>query len=166
VTASRCLFMLLMIALLTAGCLPTKKVATGKQDVLPPLDEYLPVTLKVHSFTRIGDFEGEDFGIEAYIQAIDSWGEPTKAFGNFRFELYEFQSFETEKKGNMLDKWEVYISQAEDNRSFWHHHTRSYHFMLRTGQRIPIGTKVILRMIFDSPFSDRIITEKTFHSGD
>jgi hypothetical protein len=148
------------------GCLESKgNLSAETREVPSPLDQYLPVSLKVHSFTRIGEFETGNYGLEAYIQAIDSWGEPTKAFGDFRFELYEFRPFHQEKKGRQIEMWQVHVEQVTENRNYWHHHTRSYQFLLGMSRRIPVHQKLILRVIFNNPFSERMILEEMIAHG-
>ena len=153
-------------ALVTSGCIPLGQggVSSGGT-VPPPLEQYLPSSLKIHSFTEMRELKNGRFGIDAYIQAVDPWGEPTKAFGNFRMELYEFRKFHHEKKGKPVEAWPpVQISKPGRNQEYWDHHTRSYHFRLGMVNRIPPGRRMVLQVSYQGQFTERLIVENVIVS--
>lgn len=154
------------LAITPCGCVRSKGgISAEKPPVPPPLGQYLPRALKIHSFTQLGNLEDRGFGVEAYAQAIDAWGEPTKAFGNFRFELYEFRRFHHERKGKPVETWDIHIGRPKENRSFWDHHTRSYRFMLGMKRTIAPGRKMVLKVTYADPFVERLSTEAAIVSG-
>ena len=149
------------------GCRPKGWRGTEpREEVPPPINLLLPRTLDIHPFTQTGTFEEGGSGVHARIQARDAYGDPTKAFGDFRFELYEFRTHHQDHKGARLAQWEVKLSQPEQNLTHWDRHTRSYEFKLGWNQRLPTGRRVILVAVFTSRFTPRISAEREIIAGE
>ena len=155
-----------IVMVMVTGCVPEPQgnLAVSTGEIPKPLEQYLPESLKIHPFTKMGELKDGKYGIDAHIQAIDPWGEPTKAFGNFRIELYQFRKFHHEKKGKMVEAWDVRLGSAGENRKRWDHHTRSYHFMLGMMNRLTPGRRMILTISYQDNFTERLTVENTITS--
>lgn len=158
-------FLLAIVTALPLGCsmdmgdLNPKGGQTGSRETIPPpIDLLLPQKLEIHPFTQIGTFEGE-YGVHARVWARDAFGDPTKAFGNFRFELYLLKPQSLEQRGARLAQWEVLLSDPERNLLHWDRNTRSYEFKLAWNGSLPPGQQVILVAHFTSRFTERLTTE-------
>ena len=142
------------------------RATTAAQKVPSPINLLLPKALNIHPFTQTATFNPGNSGIHARIQARDAYGDPTKAFGDFRFELYNFRSYHQDKKGAKIAGWEVSISDPKQNLTHWDRHTRSYEFKLGGQRELPTGKKVVLVVIFSSRFTPRITAEREITAGE
>ncbi len=146
--------------------LPTKGgSATATETIPPPINLMLPRTMEIHPFTQTAEFGPDDCGIHARITARDADGDETKAYGDFRFELYIFRPQHSSKKGPRIAQWEVSINDPEQNLMHWDRHTRSYEFKLGGFPSIAKGTRLILVAVFSSRFTPRIDTEREITAG-
>lgn len=138
----------------------------GRQSVPPPVDLLLPREIRIHSFTTAKVFEEDGSkGIEVHIEARDAFGDPTKAFGDYRFELYEFRPQHPQPKGAMLASWTEKLGDPKDNALHWRRVSRTYVFNLRYDRPMPPGRKFILEATYSSPFTDRLFAEREFVAG-
>lgn len=150
------------------GCAPkgSRSDMDAATPVPPPLDLLLPKTLEIHSFTQTETFEQKQGGVRARVKARDAYGDGTKAFGRFRFAVYQYVPQRQDKRGSKLADWEIDVSQPEQNLVYWDRHTGSYEFKLGWDQRVPAGTKLILEAIFQSEFTPRLIAERDIVAGE
>lgn len=159
---------LMLLALLAAGlggCTgdwvrPTGSGASAVEAVPHPINLLLPQQIEIHPFTRITDFGDGASGVHARVKALDTFGAETRAFGNFRFELYEVQAQTLERKGKRLADWEVNLAEPDLNLLHWDRHTRSYEFKLGWTHRLPRDRDVILTVSFTSRFTTRLNDER------
>ncbi|MBN1555468.1 MAG: hypothetical protein JXA11_12040 [Phycisphaerae bacterium] len=135
-------------------------------DVPPPIDLLLPKTLEIHSFTQTETFDTRQPGIRARVKARDAYGDGTKAFGRFRFVLYQYQPQKQNKRGDRLADWEIDVSQPEQNLLYWDRHTGSYEFKLGWNQSVNTGQRLILEAVFNSEFTPRLIAEREIVAGE
>jgi hypothetical protein len=152
-------------ALLLAGC--NTEPEPPAQGVPEPINLLLPKEIRVHSFTgtRVFDQAGGVRGIEVRIEARDYFDDPTKAFGDFRFELYTHKAGRPGEKGQQLDIWAVELMDVEKNFLHWDDITRTYKFKLKWTYPIPVGRKFVVVAAFDSPYTDRLMDQRTFVAG-
>jgi len=138
----------------------------GSVKVPHPIDLLLPKSIRIHSFTgtRTFDEAGGVKGIDVRVELKDAYGEANKAFGTFRFELYEFRPNNPDPKGRLITTWEENLLEPERNVLHWNIH-RTYEFKLVWEHPIPVGRKFVLRVIFSSPFTKRLFDERVFISG-
>jgi hypothetical protein len=140
--------------------------ATGVQPVPEPVNLLLPTSIRIHPFTgRTFGQAGGISGIDVRIEALDYYGGPTKAFGDFRFELYDFVPNRLDPKGKRVGVWDVPLLKPSDNLAHWDKITRMYVFKLQWPEPIPVGKRVVLAATFDSPFTPRLSDERQFVSG-
>ena len=171
-------------ALLSAVALLTSALAAGcdalpwfsprwtspppvKQEVPKPIDELLPKKIIIHGWTGTRDFaeHGGIAGLDVRVQAKDGFGDHTKAFGNFRFELYHYTGG-ADNKGDRIAVWNQDVLEVVNNRKHWDKYLPGYHFKLGWNQAIPVGRKLVLEATFDSPFTQRLTAERTFTAGE
>ena len=132
-----------------------------------PISLMLPKSIHIHPFTgtRTFDKAGGVRGIEVRVTPRDDYGDPTKAFGTFRFELYEYRSNDAHSRGPRKAYWNVSVADREKNRIHWDV-SLTYKFRLRWDQGIPVGKRFILEVTFTSPYSERLFTERQFVAGE
>lgn len=137
------------------------------QAVPPPLDVLLPTKIRIHPFTGTRTFEeaGNIDGLDVRIEALDAYGDATKAFGNFRFELHSFMPNSTERKAGRLVTWEVPLTDPKANFIHWNSINRAYEFKLQWAKGIAGGQRYVLVAIFASPYTKRLFAERVFVAG-
>ncbi len=132
-----------------------------------PLQLLLPKAIRVHPFTgtRTFDEAGGVKGIDVRVEALDAYGDATKAFGKFNFALYQYQANSPNPRGPRVATWEEDLMDPEKNLIHWDSITRAYAFKLQWYRAIPVGQKFLLAVDFSSPFTARKFTERVFVSG-
>lgn len=132
-----------------------------------PLHLMLPKAIRIHPFTgtRTFDEAGGVKGIDVRVEALDAYGDATKAFGKFHFALYQHQSNSPSPRGPQVATWEEDLLSPEKNLVHWDSITRAYAFKLQWYKAIPVGQKFILAVDFSSPFTPRRFFERVFISG-
>jgi hypothetical protein len=104
-----------------------------------------PVSMRIHPiFTRFQSWSGDvaPEGIEVLIEVQDQFGDPVKARGKVIFELYEFQKFDAQRKGERVcNQWVGSLLSVDDQRARWNRTSRTYAFRLTCDQ-----------MRFDRPY--------------
>ncbi|HHH75768.1 MAG TPA: hypothetical protein ENL03_01930 [Phycisphaerae bacterium] len=158
-----------LFALVLPGCLITKGPAVNDGAAVPsPIDLTLPVSIEIHPFTEARTFDnaGGIKGIEMRIKALDADDDTTKAYGDFRVEMYTHNPQASNKLGMKVATWDIKLLDAKDNRRHWHAISRTYKFLLEWDKPIPVGQRYVLQAVFSSPFTDRAVTQRTFVSGE
>lgn len=132
-----------------------------------PIHLLLPRSIRIHPFTGTRSFDegGGVRGIDVRIEALDAYGDATKAFGKFHFALYQHRAGRPDPKGARIETWEEDLLSPEKNRTHWDRITRAYQFKLRWFRPVPVGGKFVLVVTFSSPFGERKFAERTFVSG-
>jgi hypothetical protein len=137
------------------------------QQVPQPISLMLPKSIAIHPFTgmRVFDDAGGVKGIDVRIEAKDSYGDSTRAFGDYRFELYTFRPNSLDPKDAQIATWEVPLTDPKVNRLHWDNITRTYKFRLQWNQPIPVGQHFVIVVVFSSPLTERMFAERVFVSG-
>ncbi len=168
------------LAVLTASCLAgcdwantwsydhPAPTPTGQVNIPQPIALMLPQQIRIHPFTgtRVFQEQGGISGVDVRIEALDAFEDQTKAFGQFRFELYRFQPNSRDPKGQRLATWVEDVEKPAVNRSHWNGLTRTYQFKLGWNESIPVGSKFVLVAVFQSPYTPRLTDERTFIAGE
>jgi hypothetical protein len=139
---------------------PTGSGARAVDQVPHPINLLLPKQVEIHPFTRIARFGDGTGGVHARVKALDAFGAETRAFGKFRFELYEIRRQSLQRKGRRLADWEVNLAEPDLNLLHWDRHTRSYEFKLAWDHTLPAGRDVLLTVSFTSRFTTRLNDER------
>ncbi len=161
----------LLLTVAVAGCkgdVLTGGADGGEQSVPGPINLLLPHEIRIHPFTgtRTFDEAGGVRGIEVRVEARDAYADPTKAFGEFRFELYDYKPNRPDHRGDRLAMWRESLLEPEKNLVHWDEITRTYEFKLQWARAIPVGRRFVLVAVFDSPFTRRLFAERTAISGE
>ena len=141
----------------------------GSVEVPEPLNLLLPSEIKIHSFTGTRTFDekaGGVRGIDVRVEAIDAYGDSTKAFGDFRFEIWTYIPNSLNKKGTQLSTGSESVRQPRKNLVHWDKCARAYRFKLKWDQSIPVGQRFVLVAVFESPFTQRLYNDHVFISGE
>lgn len=134
-----------------------------------PLDLTLPKQIHVHPLTssRVFGEAGGVTGIDLRIEALDDWGDSTKAFGRFRFELYRHAGG-ADPKGPCQAVWnneDLDLSSAKRNRAHWNKFQRTYDFRLGWQAPIPVGHRLVIVAYFESEFGSRLSDQRVLIAG-
>lgn len=160
---------LLAAMLLAPGCgeIKLKGGSTDPAASVPePLNLLLPSRLAIHPFTQTTVFENGMNGLHVRVQFFDSFGDPTKAFGDLRFELYSYSPYKQGKQGARLNVWDENVSEPHQNLVHWDSHTRSYEFRLASKHKLTQGRKFILIVVYTSRFTNRMTAETELSAND
>jgi hypothetical protein len=130
---------------------------------------FMPANLVIGFFTRSRDFDGApgDDGLEVRLQPVDQFGDPTKAVGSYRIEVYEYRVHSTDKRGVRLGHWFVPVLDIESNRKYYDSVDRSYVFPLLWDKPIKAGTSVIVQATYYPPagFQQKLVAQRVVKVG-
>jgi hypothetical protein len=144
-------------------------VAGGAQPAPAWATMFAPANLVIGFFTQSRDFDGKpgDDGIEVRLQPLDQFGDPTKAVGSFRVEVFQYDPHSTEKRGPRLGHWFVAMTDIEMNRKYYDSVDRSYVLPLLWEKPIAAGTSVVVQATFYPPagFSEKLFAQRIIKIG-
>lgn len=122
---------LIATSLLLLGCQPHEASFT------PPKEERMfeAGKMRVHPiFTQVKNWTGggeKPDGVEAVVEFVDQFGDPTKASGQILFELFEYQPKNPEIRGKrVVNPWVGSLSNPDEQKAHWSRPARSYTFQL------------------------------------
>lgn len=167
-TVPAAILTMLVVAPGCDGPVSASNIQPASAEPVPyPVSLLLPKSIRIHPFTgtRTFDEAGGVRGVEVRVEAIDHYGDSTKAFGDFRFELHTYKPNSPDPKDRRIALWRVTLSDAEQNIVHWDNITRTYKFKLQWDQAIPVGRRFVLVTVYDSPFTERLFAERVFVSG-
>jgi hypothetical protein len=142
----------------------------GADQPVPPWCEvFLPRSLVIGFFTRSKNFDslpGDD-GLEVRLQPLDQFGDPVKAVGSYRVEVFAYRLHTSEKRGDRLGHWFVSVLDVESNRRYYDPVDRSYVFPLLWDKEIPQGTAVVVQATFYPPagFQEKLFAQRVIRIG-
>jgi len=125
---------------------------------------FAPRSLVIGFFTRSKNFDdvpGPD-GLEVRVQPLDAFGDPTKAVGWYRIEVFACRQHTGERRGERLGHWIVSVLDAETNRRYYDPVDRSYVFPLVWNTAIAPGTPVIVQATYYPPggFTQKLFAQR------
>lgn len=146
---------------------PDDANAPVRKEVPEPIHLLLPQAIRIHPFTgtRTFDEAGGVKGIDVRVEALDAYGDSTKAYGDFHFALYRHRTGAADPKGARIATWEECLLKPKKNLLHWDSITRTYEFKLQWFKPIAVGRKFVLLVNFSSPFTNRKFAERVFISG-
>ncbi len=110
------------------GSPPVTSVAQKNQDM------FAPVSMRIHPiFTQVKDWNGDKHpdGIEAELEFLDRFGDPTKARGKVMFELFDYIKISEDPRGKrMANPYIATINTLEEQETRWNRTSRTYSFQL------------------------------------
>lgn len=152
-----------------AGCSLVGQNLIANVDDDPNSFQAASVHLK-SSFTKLiePDIDNQKPGkIEAYIELQDQFGDPLKALGRFRFEVFKYQPGTADLLGErfpdgLLD--EIDLTLVLKNQKHWDRTLRNYQFSLTLPNIPPSQKKIILQVTFTNQsgkrYEDLLILER------
>ena len=148
---------------------PIDNEAPGATPAIPhPISLLLPKRIDIHPFTRTRPAEPEDQAtgiIDVRVQLLDSFGDPVKGFGVFRFTLFDYRVAGADRRGRQLVIWEEDLSRPNRSLLHWDPISNAYKFNLKWGQRLADGQRYVLEAYFVSPYTDQLFDEQAFVAG-
>jgi len=79
--------------------------------------------------------------------------------------MYTRKVGDGDPRGKRLATWDIDLLDDEANRLHWNEISRAYKFLLQWGRPIPVNVEYVLRVVFSSPFTDRLDTQRVLVSG-
>lgn len=136
---------LLLLACLGGGCESPSTIARE--------EAFGPATVRLHpTFTQVKDWtgDGKPDGVEAVVELLDSFGEPTRGSGSFLFELSEYRPVEPQPAGGRLaEPWLFKLDTREQQQARWNSALRAYTFQLPMG-KVPPEPAYVLDLTYES----------------
>jgi hypothetical protein len=130
---------------------------------------FAPASLVIGFFTRSKDFDGQpgDDGLEVRLQPLDQFGDPTKAVGQYRIEMFAYRRLSGEQRGDRLAQWYVPVLDLESNRKYYDPVDRSYVFPLLWNAPVEPGTPVIIQVTYFPPggFQEKLFAQRVIKIG-
>lgn len=137
----------LVVAVGLVGCSNPKFT----EDELSSENLFSASAMRIHPiFTQLKDWtgDGRPDGIEALVEFQDPFGDPTKASGTIRFELYDYVQGVPDPKGaRAANPWIGSLASQEDQKARWNRTSRTYSFQLGMNN-FPAGKAHILVATF------------------
>ncbi len=117
----------------------------------------------VEPFTRVRSFDDDAApdGIELLLQAVNSLDNPgLMVVGDIQVELYEHVPASGDRKGARVERWNVPLSTAEHQRTYWNQVTQMYEFRLTVDTKaLPVDAKYVLLVTYNSPLGEHLTDE-------
>ena len=128
----------------------------------------LPRQVRIHAFSSTRPFavEGGINGIDLRVEALDEFGDTTKAFGEFRFEMYEYRRHSEDPRGQRLNVWVVALEDPKENLAHWDGISRTYRFRLGWASPLPAGRQFVMAVVHSSPYGPRLFDQRVLVSGE
>jgi len=142
----------------------------GNRPAPPWATMFAPASLVIGFFTRSRNFGGGaagDEGLEVRVQPLDQFGDPTKAVGSFRIEVFQYRVRSGEKKGDRLGHWVVNVLDVETNRKYYDPVDRCYVFPLLWDSPIEPGAQVVVQATYTPPggFQEKLFAQRVIRIG-
>lgn len=126
-----------LVAFLLAGSVISCSSGDRPPRVAPAKPSmFAPAAMRLHpTFTQVLDTNSDGIAdsIEAEVEFTDKFGDPTKAEGQFMFELFSFRQDNPDPRGSRLvNPFVASIVTPAEQESRWNRTTRTYSFRLAT----------------------------------
>jgi len=121
-----------------------------------------PQRVIVLPFTKPKSFDSDPVpdGVEVTLRVVDVMNDPVKAWGTFRFELFERRPASGDPRGERLQNWAKTIGIVDDQVNYWDRVTQTYRFPLGwEGRPLEPERTYVLDVLFAPPEGDRIIAD-------
>lgn len=136
----------------------------GDVEMPPAAGLMLVKSIQILPVTQAGDWneDGEVDGFEVYVEALDHFGDSTKAVGTFRFELFPYRPAHADPRElKPAGTWEVRIETAEQAVRYWDRFSRNYHFNLVLKNMPDVGQQYIFQATYVTPWGKTITDQRT-----
>jgi len=131
---------------------------------------FAPKSIVIGFFTKSKSFTGQegDEGLEVRLQPLDQFGDPTKAVGWYRVEVFAYRAMSSDKRGDRLGHWIVNVLDADSQRKYYDRVDRCYVFPLLWEKGVEPGKAVVVQATYYPPggfekklFAQRVIKLET-----
>jgi hypothetical protein len=123
----------------------------------------------VKPFTHVKSFDRDNTpdGIELLLRAVNSLDNPgLMIVGQVRVELFEFVEASAEPKGRRVDYWDIDLSTAARQKSFWNQLTQMYEFRLGVDPSVlPRQKSFVLMVTYNTPLGEHLTDECVIEYG-
>jgi hypothetical protein len=144
----------------------------GARSALEGAAMFTPRDLVIGYFTESKNFAGKnaeegDQGLEVRIRPLDQFGDPTKAVGWYRIEVFQYRPHSGEKRGERLGHWIVKCLDADSNRKYYDPVDRSYVFPLLWEKPVASGSMVVVQATYYPPagFQEKLFAQRVIRVG-
>ena len=134
-----------------------------------PISLLLPKRINIHPFTRARPTTDSDRGsgvLEVRIQLMDSFDDPGKGFGQFRFTLFQYRTTGVDRRGQQLETWDEDLSRPSRNLAHWDAISNAYKFNLKRVAPFVEGQRYVLEAYFTSPYTEQLFDESAITVGE
>lgn len=160
-TAAAVVIIPILASLMSGGCTNSAKYARTQSEA----EMFAAVSMRIHPiFTQVKDWTGDGIvdGVEALLEFQDQFTDPTKAAGDVVFELYAYQPYSPDARGErVLNPWLGSLRTLGDQEARWNRTSRTYSFELEYPE-IRDDRDYVLVATFDTGqtrFFDQIVLE-------
>ena len=90
-------------------------------------------------------------GIDVAVELLDQFGDPIKAVGKFRFEIFRYQGAFNDVRGRRFEQngiQEIDLTSADLNNKHWDRITRNYRFHLNVPELQTQQGRIVLQVTF------------------
>jgi len=120
-----------------------------------------PARMRIHPiFTQVKNFSGDSTkpdGIEAELEFEDQFGDPTKAAGTVRFELFSHAHNDPDPRCDRLHQWSGALLTLEQQQLRWNRTSRTYSFQL-AAPSISLYRTYVLTAMFEKEGGGRFFS--------
>lgn len=125
---------------------------------------FVPTSMVIGFFTKPRSFgnQGGDRGLEVRLQPLDQFGDPVKAVGSFRIEVFACREEGGEKRGERLGHWFIPLMTVEANRTYYDRVDRCYVFPLlwEKGAALPKAVVVQATYYLPSEYREKLSAQR------
>ncbi|MEM1445187.1 MAG: hypothetical protein AAGF84_03970 [Planctomycetota bacterium] len=117
-----------------------------------------PTGLRIYPSIRFVVEDGAPL-LECRIELLDAMGDPVKASGHVKCELFASSGQNDGVLGERLYGWDIRMTRLEDQRDFYDPTVRGYLFRLKLASINPANRPTILRITF-TPAGGAIMSDE------
>ena len=158
-------FLLSALMFVCTGCPPPR----GRQSPNLPLDSQTllgPVAIKIHQSSKVmrkasgGNFDG----LAVACEVLDRFGDPVKAVGVTRFEVYSYAPSQPNNKRPRIGFWpEERIDSLQATQQHWDSTWGLYRFNLNWDQQLKAGQRLVLEVTLTTPDGQQFSDSHVLH---
>ena len=164
----------LAVGLLTAGVVVLLTAGCGEQAHRTRLSSadgtgFAASQVRLNpSFTCIKAGSSESPTIEAFVELMDQFGDPVKAVGQFRFEIFKYRPAFSDPRGRRFEDDGIQLIDLRDirlNQQNWDSITRSYRLSLKLPEQACRLKRMVLQVTFIAEPQYRLRDMLTIEQG-
>jgi len=151
--------LMLIPAGLITGCATSPPIVSDNQAKMVAM--LMPAKIEiVEPFTRAKSFDDDPApdGIELLLQAVNSLDVPGRMMvGKVHVALYEYLPATPDHRGVQLERWEIDLTTAKQQRRHWNRLTHMYELRLTFDPaRVQPAQRYVLQVTYNSPLGEHL----------